>query len=180
MNTKNILSLSGETVKFSSLSKKFLVFDILHTEDLRIKKYLFLNQEYSISEIESEIFEWSDGSLLGLYHLSNHFESEITIEVNQIKYFIPTENLTTEKVFGTDSAVICLIDYNQLSVFLDIFDYEDFVECLSTSESRVNEYIRNIEQSISTSFAIISTPGLGKGYEFDGSGRYIIENSSFE
>jgi len=29
---------------------------------------------------------------------------------------------------------------------------------------------------IGNSFAIISTPGLGKGYEFDGSGSYIIEN----
>ena len=172
----NTLSLYGDAVTFTVFNKKILIFDILYGGQMKIKKYLFQDPELSITKIESEIFEWSDGMLLGLYYVADQCNSIITVEINQIKYLYEEYDFDVEKIFGTDSGVICMIDYSKISMFLDIFNYDKFVDYLNISQEMVYNYLKEIEMEIGNSFAIISTPGLGKGYEFDGSGSYIIEN----
>lgn len=150
----NNLSINGETVSFVSKSGYFLIFDILFSEKLRDKSFLFERvSPLNIKEIEAEIFKWSDGELLGLYEAN----------INDV---IHIEIINKDKVFGTDTGVVAVIDWYSITDFLEVFDYNIFVDTYS---------ITQIQNKIGDSFAIISTPSMDKGFEFCGSGSYFIK-----
>lgn len=167
----NNISINSENVFFTSPSGYFLVFDILFSEKLRDKKKLFENKEpINIQKIESQIFEWSDGELLALYEVNKN--SVIEIKLSQIKYYDEEYfNINTDNIFGTDTGVIVLIDWHSIPKFLDIFNYDSFIDELPLGSFSIN----NSSYELNNTFAIISTPGLGKDCEFSGSGRYFIE-----
>jgi len=168
------LSLTGEKVSFFCQTKKFLVFDILYIEDMQPVKSLFTSN-LTIDKIESEIFEWSDGQQLGFYELDENFDF-LSIEISDIKLYNSNKMIVLEKIFGTDTGVIAIVDWKNISSFLDLFSYDDFVDTLPHHE-KSQKYLKDIESVIGNSFAIISTPGINKGYDFVGSGRYYIESN---
>lgn len=163
----NNLSINGETVSFVSKSGYFLIFDILFSEKLWDKSFLFESvSPLNIKEIEAEIFKWSDGELLGLYEAN--VNDVIHIEIKKIKNYDEDVNIdiNKDKVFGTDTGVVAVIDWYSITDFLEVFDYNIFVDTYS---------ITQIQNKIGDSFAIISTPGMDKGFEFCGSGSYFIK-----
>jgi hypothetical protein len=172
----NIISLSGEDISLFSPSSKLIVFDILYVEDMKEKKISF-DKLRPIKQIESEVFEWSDGMLLGEYNISDKCKS-LTISLKDIKDYTENINVPSDSVFGTDTGVIVIIDWSSIDVFLNLFDYDDFIEII-TDRNEVERYIQKISDMIGSSFSIISTQGVDKGNDFIGSGRYYIEHKCF-
>ena len=170
----NILSLSGKKVDFLCNARKFIVFDILYTEDLKPAKSLFTSGK-SMADIESEIFEWSDGELIGFYTLEQS-NKLVSIKVEQIKYYDENDKIESDKIFGTDSGIIAFVDWNKIDTFLETFNYDDFVDILPNPDN-ANNYLNKVVSLIGNSFAIMSTPGLDKGYDFVGSGQYYVEKN---
>lgn len=169
----NNLSLAGEKVDFLCKARKFIIFDILYIEDMKPAKSLFISDK-SMADIESEIFQWSDGEQIGFYEL-NQYDELVPIRVNEVKRHNGSKKIDSDKIFGTDTGVIALVDWNCISSFLDSFNYDDFVDTLPNYED-AQKYLKNLNSITPNSFAIISTPGLNKGYDFVGSGRYYIES----
>lgn len=172
----NIISLSGEDVRLFSPSNKLIIFDILYVEDIKEKKISF-DKLRPIKQIESEVFEWSDGMLLGEYNISDKCKS-LNISLKDIKYYTENINVPSNNVFGTDTGVIVIIDWSSINIFLNLFDYDDFIEII-TDRNEVKRYIKQISDMIGSSFSIISTQGVDKGNDFIGSGRYYIEHECF-
>ncbi len=175
----NLLSLNGEAVTICPLNNQLLVFDVLYIEDLKPRKQLFEESGISIKKIELDIFEWSDGSLLGFYSLKTDCES-ITIDIKDIKYHSSESIDESRKVFSTDSGLIAVVSWNIISAFLDYVSYDDLVDILNISPQAISNYITKLSINIGNTFAIISTPGVKKGFDFQGSGQYIIDNECIE
>lgn len=153
--------------------------DILYSDEIKKKIDLFDNRELSISQIELMIFEWGGGTLIGEYFLSEKC-GEINIEVSEIIKLIDDQSHLQSEVFSTDSGVICILDYNCMQEFLIRFNYDDFVDAVNSGNIIFEEYIKSIIKYTGYYFAIISTPGINKGFDFDGSGSFFIKNNCFQ
>jgi len=55
------------------------------------------------------------------------------------------------------------------------FDTLDTLDTL-TFPTELIKYLDMLNKNLSNNFAIISTPGIDKGFDFTGSGSYIIKN----
>lgn len=167
--------MQGEVVTLYSESKRLVAFDILFSEDMRKKAYLFDDPELSILQIESFIFQYGQGTLMGEYHVSADC-SIINIDIHQIIKHLDSSDTAIDKVFSTDSGIFCIIDFSKIREFLSNFDYDTFIDSISENNQVTENYVLTIVKKIGPTFSIISTPGLNKGFEFDGSGSFFIHN----
>ena len=170
-----LISLDGETIVFNVPSKCFFVFDILYCEDLKKFKDFFEDVNF--------IFNLKQGNIeycyvdLALYFIKEECNA-LSINISDIKnYTIQLSDVNLNSI-STDTGVIALVDKSMISLFLDLFSYDDFVDTLDTLTfpTELIKYLDMLNKNLSNNFAIISTPGIDKGFDFTGSGSYIIKN----
>jgi hypothetical protein len=77
--------------------------------------------------------------------------------------------------FVTDTGLIIFVRMENLPDLISVFDYNDLTETFGKHDAVNLEYWDGIAARYRPNeIALISAPGIGSGYEFDGSGHFMI------
>ena len=133
-----------------------------------------------IHEVEQEVFPWSGGGVVGYFKLPKELARQpLLFNVAAIhKYSHPVLNKLPRPVarFATDSGLLILTDFCALPVLSRLLSFDELVEEPVSNQ----KYLTELQEQMSMGrFYVISTPGINKGTEFVGSGRYFFSLDAF-
>ncbi len=166
MITRNI-SLNKEPIELEC-GIKYIIIDALYLNDIR-QGLSCLNNNNISDEIRSKVFPYTDTPFAEYTPTTDIFT------LNQIKKIDYGQLESVDKsILSTDSGVLIFINEKILIDFVSKYDYGEFVNSetellnLDYWSSIVNNY--NMQE-----IAVIVSPGINSGVEFDGSGSYRIQ-----
>lgn len=160
----NNVSLNGESVKLT-VGDEYIVIDALYISDIQ-QELNDLNKEDLYNEIRNKIFKYTDTPFAVYKATSEDFY------LAKMKK-IDVDEVEATDVLSTDSAVIIFLNKR---IFLDFVVKFDYYELTNDTIGVLNiEYWNSITNTYPfTDIAIIVSPGINSGTEFDGSGTFRI------
>lgn len=126
--------------------------------------------------IEQKAFPWSGGHTIGYVELSS---ASFDLDLSEIKSVRPeqeenTINKCERIIFATDSGLFIVVASDKLLSLSNHLDFD-----LLTSDTGLDEtYLSQIQVISNIPFAVISTPGIASGLDFNGSGTYEITKTA--
>lgn len=166
MIMKNI-SLNKEPIELA-VGIKYIVIDALYINEIKLEYQNFISNNI-FNEIRNTVFPYTDTPF------AEYIAKETAFTVDKIKKVdYDQANPEDKSVFSTDSGVIIFVNEKIFADFISKFDYDELVDS-STELLNIDNW-----SSISNNFnisdsAIIVSPGINSGVEFDGGGTYKIE-----
>lgn len=168
MKKRNI-SLSKENIELKC-GVKYIVMDALYINDIR-EVLSNLDTTKIFDEISNKVFPYT----------ANPFAVYIPVESSFSVYQI--EKVDDDQIIDgdtssldTDCAVLIFINEKIFLDFVPRFDYDELVD--SDHELLNMPYWDNIADNYDENdLAIIVSPGIGSGADFDGSGSYRIKDT---
>ena len=158
-------SLHGEDLMLEP-SKVYYIFDALFLDKVK-SKYELINST-NMDEIVDELFPYMEVPFTKIYLADALFKIKNVKKINhdQIKY-------DDQACFSSDTGLILLIEETEIKYLLKQFDYN---ELISSSTEDINiEYWKRITADHESRIALVLAPGIGSGFEFDGSGLFRVD-----
>jgi hypothetical protein len=164
---KNI-SAAGEDIQLKP-AKDYYLIDALYLSE--IKKGIDLDQDKNCLEekIQNEVFPYTHAPFARIYANNNLISVSSIKKADDIDY-----EMGDFQYFSSDTGIVLLIEKSLFPYFIAHFDYNELVE---SSDFIINkEYWGNLVSKIEDDLVgIIIAPGIGSGYDFEGSGFYQID-----
>ncbi len=163
---KNI-SLNKEPIELA-VGIKYIVIDALYINEIRLECPNLIGDNL-LNEIRSTVFPHTDTPLAEYTPLEKVFTVDKIkkVDYNQIDF-------EDSSVFSTDTGVIIFVNEKIFIDFISKFDFDELVD--SSSELlNIANWSSIVEDFNFSDSAIIVSPGVNSGVEFDGSGTYKIE-----
>ncbi len=160
------ISLNNESIELKC-DIKYIIIDALYIND--IKQQLFnLKRDNILNEIRSVVFPYTDTPFAEYFSTKNIF---ILNQIKKVEYneITPGDN----SVLSTDTGVLIFINEKILTEFTKKYDYGELVNS-STDLLNINYWNSVVNNFNIFDLAIIISPGINTGVEFDGSGLYKI------
>jgi hypothetical protein len=162
------LSFRGDDILLKSGHTYFII-DALYLSRIKTEFNSIPNNEYE-QYIRNNIFPYSE-TPFSKFSLPKSKDKLTRILIRNIEKVVGEAVGAT--VFSTDTGIITIIEATIFLDFANAFDYDEMVD---DNFNGVNE---GLWSSIETKFgqfncAIISSPGISSGLEFDGSGSYKL------
>ncbi|MGN7787294.1 hypothetical protein ACTJIJ_22360 [Niabella sp. 22666] len=165
MEIQNI-SLDKEPIKLKN-GLKYIVIDALYINDVK-QMLSTLNGNNIISEMRSKVFPYTDTAFAEYTPVKDSFT------LNQIKKvdYDQIESSDTS-ILSSDSGALIFINEK---IFLDFISEYNYNELVNTEIDLINtRYWSSLVSSFNLfDVAVIVSPGINSGVEFDGSGSYRI------
>lgn len=165
----NNFSLNGEDVMLLP-EKQYYVIDALFLNDIRLGMDNIQFDKFD-QNIQEKIFPYAVAPFAKFRFHGNIFH------INNIKKFSLIDSSTIENtVFSNDTGLILIIEESIMKSLIKIFNYDDLVD--SINEIVNIDYWKDLASSYPLGFiGLILAPGIGSGYEFEGSGIYKIDTN---
>lgn len=162
---KNI-STDKEAIELA-ISNKYIIIDPLYVNDIKLDVQ-DLAKDNVFSEIRRVVFPYTDTPFAEYISKKEIFTLE---EIEKVHYDM-IDN-ADRSMFSTDSGVILFIKEDCFIDFISKFDYDELTD--SSTELLNLDYWRSLSKNFDLSdCAIIVSPGIKSGVEFDGSGTYKV------
>ena len=161
----NNISFKGENILLNA-KKTYYVIDALYLNDIRAG-FEDLNQDRLDQEIREKIFPYTDAPFAKVLLLNSVFH------ISNIKKANHNDLLSDEKsCFSSDTGLILLIEETLLASIIRNYNYEDLIDSLT--EPINLDYWKNMTSILANGIGLILAPGVGSGYDFEGSGFYKL------
>lgn len=162
----NNISLNKETLELRR-GIQYIVVDALYINDIK-EEISNLSSENIVSEIRNKVFPYTDTPF------AEYIPTESIFNLEQIKKVDYNQIKTIDKsVLSTDSGVLIFIAEKLFENFVLKFDYGDLVNS-STNLINIDYWNSITSDYILSDVAILVSPGIDVGVEFDGGGTYKI------
>ncbi|MGK9126688.1 hypothetical protein M1D52_21920 [Olivibacter sp. SA151] len=163
---KNI-SLDKEPIELLP-NIKYIVIDAMYINEIRLEISNLINEDI-LNAIRSNVFPYTDTPF------AEYTPEERVFTLDKIKKVDYDQIDPKERnAFSTDSGAIVFVNERVFVDFTSKFDYNELVD--SSTELLNVAYWGSIVNNFDLSdIAIIISPGINSGVEFDGSGTYKIE-----
>lgn len=164
----NNISLNKEDIQLK-VNTKYIIIDGLYIDEIKqgLKK---LNINDLIEEIKVKVFPYLD------IPFAEYIADDRIFQVSRIRKASDEEvdKKSDKSLFASDTGVLVFVNETLLLDFICAYNYED----LTDSSELINEkYWQSIARKYDfEDMALIVSPGLDSGVEFDGSGIYRIGN----
>jgi hypothetical protein len=162
----NNTSLMGEDITLCA-GKNYYVIDALYLNDVKVG-LSDLQKDKTDEKIAREIFPYTTAPFAKILMHRDSFQVHSIIKVRH-------EDLLPDggNCFSSDTGLVLLIEQSHLISFVKAYNYDDLVD--SHIEDINLGYWNNITSGINRNeIGLILAPGMGSGYEFEGSGLYKI------
>ena len=170
-------SINGESVEVESISGKYLLIDPLYLQRIEAHQRAWkLKNRIDLIALEKGCFPYG-GTLLGyLEKEDGSLRLDVTAIQHWRKFEDPEELRRAEEkleaVFATDSGTFLIIDFENFPQILSEVKYDELVDSLEQLDS----YIEKINTKLNNKgLGFMLAPGVGKGYDFEGSGTFQIK-----
>jgi hypothetical protein len=166
----NNCSLNGEDIILLP-EKQYYVIDALFLNDIRLGMGNVRFDKFD-QDVEAKIFPHTVAPFAKFRFHENRFS------ISSIKKFLLLDTSSIENtVFSSDTGLILIIEESIMELFVTIFNYDDLVD--SIHEIVNIDYWKDLTSSYPLGFiGLIIAPGIGSGYEFEGSGIYKIDTNT--
>lgn len=162
---KNI-SLNGEPIELS-VTIKYIVIDALYINDIR-SELGNLNKGNIFSEVRSVVFLYTDTPF------AEYIPEEKVFNLDQIKKVDYDKiDMNDIGVFSTDSGVVIFVNKELFVDFVSKFDYDELMDS-STDLLNLDYWNSVIDNFNLFDVAIIVSPGINTGADYQGSGIYKL------
>lgn len=160
------ISINGESILLDSANCYYII-DALYLNSIR-EELTAIKPESIEEEIREKVFPHSDAPFAIADFIQSSSKLEV-IDVHRIRK-VSDEQLSS-RCFATDTGLIIFCNKSIFLDFLQIFNYYDLVNAMNgpintsywqTLVSRFEDY----------SCGLVLSPGINKGFDFDGSGLY--------
>lgn len=161
------ISINKEPIKVKN-NIEYIVIDALYIDDIR-EKWSELEKDDIINEIRNKVFPYTDTPF------AQYISKNDTIGIEQIKRHnnISNEDIITPNMFSVDSGILIFINRNKIINFVSNFSYNELIN-YEIGVLNIN-YWKVITSDYSyEDIALILSPGIGSGIDFEGSGTYCI------
>lgn len=162
----NNVSLNGEPIELS-VSIKYIVIDALYINAIRAE-LAHLKRDDIFNEIRNIVFPYT-------YNPFGEFiPEEKVFRLDQIKN-VDFDKIDVDEisVFSKDTGVVILVNKELFIDFASKFDYDELVD--SPTDLLNLDYWNSIIDDFNLfDAAIIVSPGINTGVDFDGSGIYKL------
>jgi len=162
---KNI-STENEPIELR-IGVKYIVIDGLYINDIK-EELENLRVDHLIGDIREKVFQYTKTPF------AEYTAHNKVFEISQLKKLGYQDVHTADKsVFSTDTGLVVFLNENRLLPFVKEFDYESLVESL---DDLINiSYWESITVDCNEGdIALVLSPGIDSGVEFEGSGTYKI------
>ena len=161
------ISLNKEPIKVNR-NVEYIVIDALYIDDIK-EKLLELRKDNIISEIKEKIFPYTDTPFAEYIPKNNE------VNLNQIKKveIISYEEMMSTNTFSVDSGILIFINKKNLINFISDFSYNELINSI-TDILNINYWKDITNNYLYEDIAMILSPGVESGVDFDGSGIYKI------
>jgi hypothetical protein len=164
---KNI-SIENEPIELK-IGVTYIVIDGLYINDIK-EELENLEVDQLINDIREKVFQYTKTPF------AEYTAHDKVFEVSQLKKTDYQEVQTADKsIFSTDTGLVVFLNEKRLLPFVKKFDYETLVDSL--------DEVINISywESITADYdeddiALVLSPGIDSGVEFEGSGTYKISS----
>ncbi len=163
------ISLKGEDILLEE-GKTYFVIDALYVNN--IKENLHILDRYNVEkEIREKVFPYTETPFMSIF-IPRRSDEQVKLSVSKIKRSKDGDDISLS--FSSDTGLIVFIEISRLIDFSYIFDYDTLVDS-NTAPINVH-YWEQIEYKFgSNNCGLMLSPGINKGFDFDGSGLYKIE-----
>lgn len=161
------ISLNREPVELRC-GIKYIIIDALYINDVK-QELSNLSSDNLINEVRIKVFPFTDTPFVEYTPKMKFFT------INQIKKVEYDQiDFSKNNVLSTDSGVLIFI--NEI-IFIDFVTKFDYGELVNSQTDLLNIfYWRSIVNNYNLlDIAIVVSPGVDFGVEFDGSGSYMIQ-----
>lgn len=158
------ISKKGEDIKLIS-DKNYYVIDALYLNSIKLE-ITNLDVYLLDKEIEDKIFPYTDAPFAKIT-TKGFFQVQNIKKTNRDGI-----NPNDKNYFSSDTGLIVFIAEEILLEFLIVYDYDILVETITDDNFSYWDDI--ISKFNLNSLGLIFAPGIGSGYQFEGSGFYKI------
>lgn len=161
------ISINKEPIKVKN-NIEYIVIDALYVDDIR-EKLSELEKDDIIKEIKNKVFPYTDTPF------AQYIPKNNAVGIEQIKR---TNNILSEdriipNIFSVDTGLLIFINRNKIINFVSKFSYNELIN--SKTEVLNTDYWKVITSDYSyEDIAVILSPGIDSGVDFEGSGTYYI------
>lgn len=161
------ISINKEPIKVKN-NIEYIVIDALYVDDIR-EKLSELEKDDIIKEIKNKVFPYTDTPF------AQYIPKNNAVGIEQIKR---TNNILSEdriipNIFSVDTGLLIFINRNKIINFVSKFSYNELIN--SKTEVLNTDYWKVITSDYSyEDIAVILSPGIDSGIDFQGSGTYYI------
>lgn len=161
------ISINKEPIKVKN-NIEYIVIDALYVDDIR-GKLSELEKDDIIKEIKNKVFPYTDTPF------AQYIPKNNAVGIEQIKR---TNNILSEdriipNIFSVDTGLLIFINRNKIINFVSKFSYNELIN--SKTEVLNTDYWKVITSDYSyEDIAVILSPGIDSGVDFEGSGTYYI------
>jgi hypothetical protein len=181
-------SNDGKPIQMEVISGHLLFIDPAYFQEIaenidEMKDIPRSDTQLFIREVENRVFPYGGGSLLGLRQLENGSGMYELDPVSLTRYSDeePEGEMIEKKAaqksitaFGVDSAAFLIIDLANFEALLPIMNFDDLFDL---NDDKVSRYIDKINTDLGNrGWAFVSSPGIGKGFDFEGDGSYYLKD----
>lgn len=167
------ISLKGEDIFLKTKNSYFFI-DAMYLNDVK-NELNSIDYDSIENDIKVKIFPYTE-TPFALIIIGDSGENKSDglkqIEINKIK---KTGNEEVDnRYFSTDTGLVVIVEKSIFLDFLKHFDYDTLVEGMS---QLINiSYWTDLEKRFGVyNCGLILSPGVNKGFDFDGSGVYKLE-----
>ncbi|WP_431213852.1 hypothetical protein ACQ86N_02835 [Puia sp. P3] len=187
----NQFSNNGRPIRMDVISGQLLFIDPAYFEDIAgsvdgLQDIPRSDMKSFIKEVEKRVFPYGGGSLIGFRQLEEdvktydfdpilvtHYDSG-EAQGEAIEKQAINKSITA---FGTDTASFLVIDLANFDALLPLLHSDDLFDL---PDNIVNGYIEKINSCLGNrGWAYVSSPGIGKGYDFEGDGSYFLKEDNY-
>lgn len=160
------ISINKEPIKVKS-NIEYIVIDALYIDDIR-EKLSELEKDDIINEIKNKVFPYTDTPF------AQYIPKNNTVGIEQIKKSnISNEDIITPNIFSVDSGILIFINRNKIINFVSNFSYNDLINS-KIEVLNINYWKVITSDYLYEDIAVILSPGIDSGVDFEGSGTYCI------
>jgi hypothetical protein len=161
------ISLNGGDIIIQS-NTSFYVIDALYINDIR-KNLNDLDRSNLIEDIRKQVFPYTRTPFLEKEFKSNH--DIIKFQIKKIQKADRKDNCF--ECFSSDTGLIVFVAKFIFEHFINEFDYNEIIK--TTNDSINIKYWESLEEKYGgLNCGLIFSPGINRGFDFDGSGLYKI------
>jgi len=160
------ISLKGEDVYLNSASCYYII-DALYLNTIK-EEINSINVDFIEAEIKEKIFPYLNAPFAIVNFLQSNTELEV-IGVHRIKK-VSDEQLNSY-CFATDTGLVIFCEKSMFAAFVQAFSYYDLIDVMN-GPINTSYWQAVVSPFGSYNCALILSPGINKGFDFDGSGLY--------
>jgi hypothetical protein len=153
---------------FLNTDGRFLVIDALYLQDIK-KKLSVLNKTNFLDEVRTKVFPYTKAPFALFKPLIQEFSVS---NIHKVKGGYLAED--NEAFFSCDSGLIIFIKEDILLQFLDEYDYDELVNNSLSGNINTEFWSKLISFFKYKDLALVLSPGIEAGIDFEGSGLYSV------